>query len=230
MKKIFCLLLALCLALCSAFALAEGTTVTVKGSATVYADPDQFSLTASATCHGETMTAVQQELSGIIASATEALLSAGLREEDVTTSGYSCWPDYDYSGEEAVLTGYQATHTLAVCCDDLSLVDAVVTALSNNGMTEIYSISFDVKDKSALYAQALTEAVQAAQAKAQVLAAAMGLAEVSPVSVTETSSGSVAYNVKAVASSADNSGDISTGISTGSVSVSAAVEMVFSVR
>ena len=98
------------------------------------------------------------------------------------------------SGSERVV-GYEMTTTISVSnvyIDDVGgLIDACVEA----GVTNISGPSYSVSDYDDAYEQALTEAVDAARAKAQVLAKAAG-AEVGAVITLEEGYQNTTYRAK----------------------------------
>lgn len=231
MRKFAAWLLAASLLLLPAAALADDCEITAQGTAVVTADPDIVSVTARAEFTADTVAKAQEKMGGVIAAVTDGLLALGVAEEDIITENYSYSPTYDYSGSTPKLTGYEASHTLSITCRDVDLLDAVIGALTDGGMTQIYNVSYDSSKGSELYRDALELAIQAAQEKAQRMAKPLGLTIVAPESVTELGGGNYAVysNAKADLAEASAAG-IETGIRSGSVSVSASVTVVFEAR
>ena len=102
------------------------------------------------------------------------------------TSGYSLAPQYDYSnGHAPRLTGYEASNSVIVTVDELSLLGKVIDAATTNGANNVNGISFTLRDSSAVREQALAEAATRARANAEALAKALqvqvvGLLEAEP--------------------------------------------------
>ncbi|NWF64149.1 MAG: SIMPL domain-containing protein [Chloroflexi bacterium] len=122
----------------------------------------------------------------------QALKDFGVDEKDIRTTNFSIWsnPQYDPAGTGQILgTTYSVDNTVNVTIRDLDklgdLLDAAVQAGANN----IYSIQFDVEDKSAANKEARTLAVENAKSQAQELAAAAGveLGEIQSISYYESS-------------------------------------------
>ena len=216
---------------CAAYAEAQvsATTITVQGNASVTAQPDIVTITANAGVTGSSMLDAQEKVSGIVAVATGKLIELGVQEADIVTANYSYYPEYSYEETGRRLTGYSAGHTLEITCRDIEMLDAVITAVTDSGMSEIYSVEYGLSSRTALYSEALALAIRAAEEKALTMAAASGQTLTALVSVTENSGFDARYAVTAAKGLAmDNAAEeISTGIRSGSVSVSAGVTAVY---
>ena len=237
-KRKWAALLLLALMMVAAVSSAEGmppeaakTAITVQGNASVTAQPDIVTVTANAGVIGSTMLDAQEKVSGIVAEATRKLFELGVMESDIVTTSYSYYPEYSYEETGRRLNGYHAGHTLMITCRDIEMLDSVIAAVTDSGMSEIHDVSYGLSSRSELYAQALALAVQSAESKALTLAAASGKTITSLVSVTENSSYDARYAVNTMAKGAmldEAAGEsVSPGIRSGSVSVSASVTAVY---
>lgn len=232
MKKTLVLALALLMLLVSSVALAEAD-ITARGSATVTAQPDMVSITASASVNAATVAQAQEQMNKIIGSVTDKLLELGVLEDDIVTQNYGYYPTYNYEGDTPKVTGYQANHALRITCRDIEMLDSVIGVATDNGMSEIYNVSYDVSSGAELlYHQALEQAIAAARGKAEAMAAAAGLKLVELESLTEnstyygvTESAGVARAMDAAAAASGGS-----GIRSGVVSISADVTAVYEAR
>lgn len=222
--------LSLALALILSFALAEAATISAQGTASIAADPDVVTLACSFDARDADLAAAQEKSAACVAAATEALLSLGIAKEEITTAWYNVYPYYEEDAEgKTVQAGYEVSHSLSIVCRDISLLDNVIGAAASAGMTGISGITFDVSNRHALYLSALQLATNAAREKAEVLAAASGLAVTGVAEIRENANGdSVLY-----ANAAEEDAGMSfaraagAGISSGSVSVTASVTAVF---
>lgn len=225
MKRRMAVLLAALMLCCMPMALAKGqegmTRITVQGSGSVSAVPDIVSVTANVSATEGTMLSAQEKVGGVIASATEKLLALGVLADDLVTTGYSYSPSYSYEGDAPRLIGYQAHHTLRITCREVAMLDGVIAALTDCGVTDIHSISYDVADRTALYQQALELAIRAAESKALTAAAACAKTISGLESLTENGSYDARYAM--TASAEDKAVGLNTGIRAGSVTVSASV-------
>lgn len=230
MKKMTILLMCVLMLLAAPLALADDTEITSRGTAEIAAEPDMFTVTSSVSTTEISLARAQESVAGVIADVTAKLVELGVPQEDIVTQDFSYYQEYDYSSGEAEprMIGYRVYHSLCVTCRDLDMMDSVLAVLADSGMTETWNIGFDISNRSELYRQALTLAIGAAKEKAEVMAAAQGLTITGVDSITEVSSGDVAYyantaetvSMDVAASKGDG------GVRSGSVGVSASVTLV----
>lgn len=230
------LLAALLLMMTAGLALADNDAeITAQGTATITAKPDMVSLMANASVVGGSVAEAQKKVSEIIAQATGKLLELGVAEDEIVTGNYSFYPMYDYSNTDetgrGAVVGYQANHALRITLSDTEMLDGVLGVISDSGMGEVYDVSYGVKNRSELYQEALTMAIDAAEKKAAKMAAASGMTITGVESIAEnpTYADGYAYaNVADARGSAEES--LNSGIRAGGVSVSASVTAIYEAR
>ena len=202
------------------------STITVQGTAQIMADPDEVSVTANAAVTAGTVASAQEAMNAIVASATEKLFALGVLDADVVTADYGYHPRYNY--DTNTINGYEANHTLEITCRDVEMLDGVIGALTDSGFTNIYSVSYDISNRSELYQQALDLAIQRAEQKALRMAQTGGLMITGIRAIAENGGYNEGYAVNAKADGmmlrAESTG---TGIRSGSVSVSAGVTVTY---
>ena len=202
------------------------STITVQGTAQIMADPDEVSVTANAAVTAGTVASAQEAMNAIVASATEKLFALGVLDADVVTADYGYHPRYNY--DTNTITGYEANHTLEITCRDVEMLDGVIGALTDSGFTNIYSVSYDISNRSELYQQALDLAIRRAEQKALRMAQTGGLMITGIRAIAENGGYNEGYAVNAKADGmmlrAESTG---TGIRSGSVSVSAGVTVTY---
>lgn len=227
MKKKLALALA-ALLLVPALALAEVCEITSRGMAVITAEPDMVSVSASAEVVSATVADAQKRIGEIIAAATQSLLDLGVAEEDIVTENYAYYPTYDYQEDEPRLTGYRANHALCITCRDVAMLDAVLSAVTDNGMTQVYNVSYDVSARPELYRQALALAVEAAGEKAERMAEPLGLTNLKAKNVVEDGGYDAVVYANAVAGrGVEISASADSGIRSGNISVSASVTVTY---
>ena len=181
MKKLLCVcLMAALLCAVSAPVLAEGGDhiIRVSGNASVTVAADTATLQIGGTTRKDTVAEAQQENSGFMQQVIRAVLDTGIAENDVITSQFNVYTGRDYgvdeNGNETVREYYEVNNMLAVVVRDLTLLGNVLDAGIDAGANQTYGISFSSTKENEAYQKALTRAVEDAQQKAQVLAAAAG--------------------------------------------------------
>ncbi|MBN8582161.1 MAG: SIMPL domain-containing protein, partial [Anaerolineae bacterium] len=97
--------------------------------------------------------------------------------KDIRTTNFSIWsnPQYDPAGQ-ITGTNYSVDNTVNVTVRELEKLGDLLDAAIQAGANSIYSIQFDVEDKTEATKQARTQAVEDAKVEAQELADASGLA------------------------------------------------------
>ena len=155
MRKILSMLLTLLVVLSvPVFAFADSEiTVNGTGEVLIPADTAVVSLGVSAT--DREVLKAQKQANQAIADIREALVKAGVKEEDINTDYINIYAMYDYSEGAEVLKGYNANSTLAIRVTDIEAVGEV--------------------DTTEAEAKAMKKAVEDAKDKAEVLAEASGL-------------------------------------------------------
>ena len=149
-----------------------GTAITVTGDGTVDATPDRASFTFGVTTQASTAAEALSRNASEARAIVDALKKAGVVSSDLQTTQVSLWPQTSNDGTQ--ITGYQASNSVQVTAalgKSGELVDAAVGAGANN----VEGPNLDTTDKSSLYAQALKQAVAAAETKARAIADAEGL-------------------------------------------------------
>lgn len=152
------------------------STVLATGDGSVSVTPDQARINVSAVTQSLTaQDAVNQNASvaaNILAQVTKALGASGT----VKTTYYSVNPSYTYPpGASPVLSGYTVTNTMAVTLTDLTITGKIVDTATQAGATRIDSLQFTLKDDTSARSQALRAATIKAKAKADAIAASLGL-------------------------------------------------------
>lgn len=234
MKKLIGLFLAVTMLFSMNAALADDdeADITVQGSAVITASPDVVTVTANVSLTADTVSAAQEAVNVVVEATIEKLLALGVLADDIVTESYNCYPSYNYDTGTAVIAGYQANHTLSITMKDITMLDSVITAVTDSGMNEIYNVSYDVSTRSKLYQDALALAISAAEEKAVKMAAAGGMTITGIESIAENGSYDSGYSNVSMETDAKASaaGVRSTGIRSGSVSVTAKVTVVYEAK
>jgi uncharacterized protein YggE len=149
----------------------------VAGDATIAARPDQAELDAVVMTRAET---AQSAASANATATTRVLTEMKQRfgsSSTITTMAYSLRPEYRFprEGEQPQIAGYIATNTVHVVTPDLDRVGAIVDAAIAAGSSRIEGLQFTLKDRQAVYLDALRQAAMRARQEADALAAALGL-------------------------------------------------------
>jgi uncharacterized protein YggE len=161
--------------------------ISTSGVGEVTGTPDTMEVDLGVSVLGETVS----EATSTAAAEAEAVIAAmtanGVAEEDITTTNYSIYPEYDYSNNQQRLIGYRVNNTVRAKIRDVTEAGTVldaVTAAAGNDVT-VSGLRFSIEDDTELIAaareaawnDALTKATQLAELSGQTLGAATSITE-----------------------------------------------------
>ena len=230
-KRILCLILALllpCAALAETVAVANDATITVTGSASVSLKADYARISVGVSTKDKTVEAAAKQNNAAIHAVIEALKEAGVAEEDIATSNYSVYAEYDYASMGGqTLSGYNVTNQLTVIIRDMEHIGATLDKATAAGANNIYNIEFLSTKADEAQDEAIVYAVQDAMRRAQLLAGAAGL-NLGGIKSISDSTASYGIVTRTYASKLDAAAGNS--ILPDDTSVSASVTLVFELK
>ena len=155
-------------------------TITVKGIGKVSAKPDYvvLSMTLEAK-HMEYQTAMDMAADQIC-YINNTLTAIGFEKGSLKTTNFKVHTDYDrvkdrYGNYESVFRGYEVTHYLKLACDfDMGRLSKTLSAIAGCLSRPQLSITFSVKDATAINEEMLRSATINAKRKAEILCEAAG--------------------------------------------------------
>ena len=181
---------ALCLSLCGF----SGTqplpdTITVQGTGIVEARPDQTKFTAGVNVVKPTAAEAVSAGNEMAAGVRQALMDAGVPEENIITDGLWLWEHYTYTNYTSYRDGYEYRMSFTVKVPEGAEAGAVLDAAVAGGATSTGSLTQTVSDAGDLYTEALGAAVESARQSAEKLAAASGKTVGKALYITESGYG-----------------------------------------
>ncbi len=212
----------------------DGTTtsrpqITVNGSGTVSATPNEVSVTAGCVIDDVNAATAQSKCDAVMTKVIAALKGFGIKSEDITTVSYSLSPTYKYdkdSGEQKQ-TGYEMNEMVTATSHDVTAGGKMIALVSDAGANQITGIQFglDAAKRAELKNKAIKAAMKDAQDKAGVALSVYGktVGTVASVQVTDTDISPV-YNLKVASGTANSDASPVEG---GSIGVNASVTVVF---
>ncbi len=154
-----------------------GGTISVSGIGRVAVAPDSAHLRLGVTIARPTVTAARTEAAPITAAVIEAILRAGVERADVRTALLGVQPVYEHRPDRGpVQTGYELSNVVEVTVRDLPAAAAVVDGALAAGATSLDQLTFRATDPAPAERRARELAMETARSRADVLAAAAGLA------------------------------------------------------
>ena len=211
----------------------ESRSIHVTGSGSVVGEPDIATLNLGVSVEKKAVEEARDAAAGAMTAVIASLKGNDIAENDIQTRNFSIHPQYDYTDEGRVLRGYRVNNTVTAKVRELeSLSDIIDDAAAAGGdIVVVNSIQFMIEDPTPLQAQARALAVKSAEAKAQTLAQASGVALGKPITITETSHAAgppIAYAEEAAFS--DDSARSATPIQAGELTVTVNITMVYAIE
>jgi len=159
--------------------------ISVSGTGFAYAAPDIAYVSITVLTESSTASEAQQKNADTMNNVIEALKRIGVSKDEMKTEHYSLQPIYDHNKQQRIV-GYECRNTLRVTWRKIDEVGIVLDTAVKAGANSVGGVTFGLSKQKleTLTAQAIKEAVNDAEAKAQVLASALKLTIVGKVSVS----------------------------------------------
>ncbi|WP_320128336.1 SIMPL domain-containing protein [uncultured Sphaerochaeta sp.] len=202
-------------------------TIEVTGTSEVVLQPDIASFSIQVQEQAPTTGEAQALANAKMAELLAVLRKNGVADKDITTTGLTLRPNYDWIDQKQVLSGQLASQSLSVTLRNLASIGTVIDQLGQVSSIQLDSVRFDKEDKTSSIQEARKKAVDDAFAKAEMYATSSFMKVGKPVSISESSFASNGYSVRAKTMLASESLAMGTEVPTGSLTVSASISMVF---
>lgn len=162
------------------------STITVNGKGEVLAVADIASFTFTVSQTEDTVENAQEGATSIINEAIKFLKDNGVSEEDIKTTAYDVYPQYDYNNRIVCITepcpssaprivGYQVSQTTSVKVRQTDEAGRFLTELGKIGISNVSGLSFTTDDEDIYKDQARDKAIADAKEKAGKLAKQLGV-------------------------------------------------------
>lgn len=205
-------------------------TLNVNGLGQVYLTPDiayiNIGVNTQSASASESVATNKEQSNAVI----EAIKNAGVDAKDIHTTNFSIWsnPQYDEFGQISG-TNYVVDNTVNVTVRDLNSLGSLLDSAVNAGANSIYSIQFDVADKTAAVKEARASAVEDAKTQAQELAEAAGLSlgDIQNISFYESSP--IAY-FEGKGGGGGDAASAAVPIQPGQLAISVTVSMTYTIK
>lgn len=154
---------------------AEANTISVRGIAKQEVAPDMAYLTLGISVKGgDTAESVRTQAAEASQKVRRALLGMAISENNIQSSSYNLYPDYENVNGKNKQKGYALNTTLRIKVDDLKKLGDIIDKTVQEGVTNVNQVSFALSEESNVHRQLLAAAVDNARAKAAIVANAGG--------------------------------------------------------
>ncbi len=205
-------------------------TISITGAGIASATADQATLNLGVEVTKDTAGEAISENANLMAAVIEALMNQGISEEDIQTTNYNVYAQYDWKEDGRELVGYTVSNMVQVTVKNIDNVGNVIDAAGEAGSNSINGISFGLSEEkmAELKTSAYILALGDAQDKADLIADTLGLTISGVQSVTENSYVPVRSYMEYDGAGMDMvSSKAPTPIVSGDLSVSVNVHIVF---
>lgn len=162
--------------------------ISVAGTGEVTGVPDTLSVDIGVSVLADTVAEATATAGQKADALIGALIGNGVSREDITTTNYSIYPEYDWRGDQERLLGYRVSNTVRAKIRDVAgagdVLDSAVAAAGDDA--RVNGLSFAIEDDAALVRAARQAAWNDAFAKATQLAELSDQALGPVISITET--------------------------------------------
>jgi len=189
---------------------ANPATIAVAGIGEVTAKPDIAQFSFSVHAEGAEAKAAQDQSATAINAITKYLKEQGIDEKDIKTENYNLNPKYKYIQKPCVFgavcppgeqtpDGFEVTQTISVKVRKIDTAGTVLSQVGTLGATDISGLNFIVDDSEKVRTDARNLAITDAKAKAEKLAASLGVHLVRIMSFNENGGGYPMYTASPMA-------------------------------
>ncbi|MBN1262344.1 MAG: SIMPL domain-containing protein [Anaerolineae bacterium] len=207
---------------------ATAYTINVNGTGIASGAPDVADIVLGVDVVNVDAGKAVTESSATMNAVLDAVKALGIEEKDIQTANYSMWVEqvYDKEGQPTGERRYHVSHQLRIRLRDVAATGRVLEAALDAGANTVNGVTFTVEDSKALQQVARQEAVQNARAKAEQLAAGLGV-KLGDIRQVSEYSGYQPAPVPVMM--AGRGGDEDLAISSGSFNVTVEVQITFDI-
>jgi hypothetical protein len=203
-------------------------TISVAGSGKVVVVPDLATVRLGVVIERDTAKKAREAAAESMTRVVAAVKALGIEDKDIATSTVSLNPVYSYPVNQAPkIRGYQLQNMVTVTVRDLDKLSDLLDDTVIAGATSVDGISFDVADRTKAEEQAREAAVKDAKAKADTLAAGLGVRITGVASVSESVSTPIWYERAYAAPAAGADAAAETPVMPGTTDVVITVQVTF---
>jgi len=207
-------------------------TLSVNGNAQVILAPDIAYVSIGVHSEAKTATEAVANNNTQTQAVIDAIKAQGVDAKDIQTTNFSVYQQEKFTptGESQGIF-FMADNTVYVTIHDITKIGDILDRAISAGANNIYGISFDVQNKEAALATGRDQAMADAQAQAEQLAKAAGttLGDVQSISYYSNAPSPIYYDNKIAASTGVGGGG-SVPISSGQLTLTVSVSVVYGIK
>ena len=123
-------------------------TISVSGQASSFVEPDRLNINFGVEVQKPTAKEALDENSNKMNEVIDAIKSAGINEDEITTSQFSIYPTYESYQEKETgiykqkLTGYSVSNIIRVKTPKVDLATGIIDAAGDQGVNRVDNVWF----------------------------------------------------------------------------------------
>jgi uncharacterized protein YggE len=168
-------------------------TITISGEGKVTAISDIANVSLGMQNTNLNIQVAQKKNSDTMNTLITQLTALGIAKEDIQTTNYNIYPQYDYTSGKQTLTGYSVSQDVTVKIRQTDKVDQVLKIAGDLKLNQVGGLSFEIDNPEVYRQQARILALQNAKVKAEALAQIMGVSLGKVISFSESSNAPTPY-------------------------------------
>jgi uncharacterized protein len=212
-------------------------TIAVSGEGEVITKPDMAIISVSISETATTSTEAQTKVNEKIKTITDRAKANDVAENDITTTGISIQPEYEYTmNGQPRIVGQRASQSLQITMkkmdDKAQKAAKLIDEIAPIENITIGGIRFDLENKENVVMRAREAAFNQAETKAKELAKLAGVSIIKPVNIKDTdiSAGQpILYNTREMALDGIDKA-APTEISTGELTIRTRIDVLFGIE
>ncbi len=205
--------------------------ISVNGEGIIKLAPNAADINFAVITEADDAGVAQAKNSELLTKVINSLKNDGISATDINTSGYYLNPKYIYEeGKSPKISGYEVRNEITATVRDTALIGKIIDLAVKSGINQVQNIRFYVEGSTGQKAKALTQAIEDARVKAEVIASALDKKIVGIKSASGNWYNDALPPIlfdKSMATGAGGDSAISTPINPGLVQIRATAEMVY---
>lgn len=206
--------------------------VSISGLGEVKSPPDMATISTGVVSEAVSAKDALAKNNAAMASVIAALKNAGIKEEDIQTSGFSVSPKYPpYQPNQTTqrIVGYTVSNNVTAHVKALKNLGPILDTLVQSGSNQIGGITFGIDEPKKVLDEARKKAVADARAKAELYAEAAGVSLGRVIQISESSAITPPMPMMRMAVETA-SADASVPIAAGQQTVSATISITYEIQ
>ena len=152
----------------------QPAVISVSGEAEVKVVPDEVVITLGVETYHHELSVAKGRNDRIVENTIAEARQAGVPAKNIKTDYLGLEPNYSDDYFEYVVEGFWVRRTITITLDDISRFEALLTAITESGATNVHGIEFRTTELRKYRDQARELALLAAREKATAMSAALG--------------------------------------------------------